>query len=660
MNKANVVATIGFCTLAAASAWAYDAEAIRAALDRKFMPSGSDVSAWSSTYLRLDALDKAADDVWATLKTKEQYDAFRKGLREKMLAAMGDWPERTPLNAKTTRTAAGEGWKAECVTFESVPGVHVTGNFFLPDDPKFKPPYPCVVISCGHTMNGKGAAAYNRMPAMMAKAGLAAFIYDPMEQGERRHKPYCWHDIVGVRGILLGVHSTLIRTWDGMRAIDYVQSRPDVDGERIGFCGQSGGGTMTSLMMAADPRIKAAAPSCYITSLRELCEHIGPQDLEQNVYGQLAFGLNHAGYVLTSDAAVLQSGTYDDFFTITGFLETRRVVDGAAKALGASDRHSAFTVPGPHGWRDAARTATVEWMRYWLRGEKDALPLDGFSLRTLDLSRDFKTFSGLDTGLVTPTDDSGCWAAPGGNVSNIPGNKDLFDVLRERLARLEASRPVLAGDERAKTVRKLAAIDGPKPYKAAKVCDDERVGDLTVERWAIMFEDGSALPGVLFVPDEPKGEPTVVVASEGRASALDWVLFPLYGGASAPTLAVDLSSWGENGTTRKARTEECIAIMEYLMGRTLVGRRAEEILTCVEFLRSRFGGAFALPLVATGRAAIPAVHARAADSSRIGPVTLRDAPKSWREMVSVVDGAPKMGDVVPNALKHYDWPELAK
>lgn len=639
---------------------AYDYEGIKAALDRPFMPAGADVAAWSSTYLRLDALDKAADDAWGALKSKADYEVFRKGLREKLLAAMGDWPERCPLNAKTTRTASGEGWKAECVTFETIPGVHVTGNFFLPDDPKYAAPYPCVVITCGHTVNGKGGAAYNRMPAMLAKAGLAAFIYDPMEQGERRHDPYCWHDIVGIRGILLGIHSTLIRTWDGMRAIDYVQSRPEVDGGKIGYCGQSGGGTMTSLLMAADPRIKAAAPSCYLISLRELCEHIGPQDLEQNVYGQLAFGLNHAGYVLTADAAVLQCGTYDDFFTITGFLESRRVVARTVQSLGTSDRYSAFAVPGPHGWRDAARTATVDWMRYWLRGETDALPLDEFNLRTLDLAFDFKTFEGLDTGLVTPTNDVGCWAAPGGNVANIPGNRDLFDVLRDRLASLEKGRKPLTDADRAKTVREVARIHGPKPFKGVKVGVEERIGDLTVERWAIMFEDGSALPGVLFVPDEPKGPPAIVVASEGRASAIDWVLHPLYGGASSPTLAVDLSAWGENGTTRKARTEECIAIMEYLMGETLVGRRADEILTCVDFMRERFGGTEPATLIAMGRAAIPAVHAKTADPSRIGPTMLRDASKSWREMVSIVDGAPKMGDVVPNALKFYDWPDLAR
>ena len=651
---------LAILAVAAGAAQGYDAPAITRALERKFLPDAAELSSWSSTFGRLEAMDRAADDAWLRLKTPEEYEGFRKELREKLHAAIGGLPERTPLKAKTLKSAKGEGWTAECVTFESVPGVTVTANFFLPDVPTFRPPYPAVVITCGHSTNGKAALGYNRMAAMFAKAGIAALIYDPMEQGERRHDPGIWHDVVGVRGILLGVHSNLIRIWDGMRAIDYVESRPEVDRARIGYCGNSGGGTMTSLMMAADGRIKAAAPCCYLTSLRELCEHIGPQDMEQNVWGQLAFGLNHAGYVLMSDAAVLQLGTRSDFFSYTGFAETHRVVAAAAANLGRADRYDAFVAYGPHGWRESTRTATVNWMRYHLRGEKEALPLDRPALAALDFGWDAKTYAGLDTGLVTTNDESGCWATPTGRTSGLAENRDILDVLRDRLAELERNRRPLGGAERAKTVRELAAIREPDAFKAVRIGADERLGDLTAERYALVFGDGFALPAVLFVPDEPKGTPTIVTGDRGRAATIDWVLSPLYGGDRAPVLSVDLTGWGDIGTETAARKEECIASMHYLMGETLVGRRATDLLACVDFLRQRFGGAFACPLIACGRAAIPAAHARAADPARLGGVSLRDAPKSWHDMVTIVDGAPPMGDIVPNALKAYDWPDLLK
>ena len=651
----------GCCLLAAGSASAYDKAAVEAALDKKFMPQDTEMSTWCSTFRRLEAMDKAADESWGKLKTVEEYNAHRMKLRKKLIEAIGGLPERCPLNAKVLKKAKGDGWSAEAVTFESVPGVLVTANLFLPDPVKFKPPYPAVIVSCGHDTRGKGALAYNRMAAMMAKASMAAFVYDPMEQGERRHRPGIWHDVVGVRGIMLGAHSALIRIWDGMRAIDYVETRQEIDKTRIGCCGSSGGGTMTSLMMTADERIKAAAPSCYITSLRELCDHMGPQDMEQNIYGQLAFGLNHAGYVLTPAIPVLQCGTYNDFFPYTGFIESHRVVENAARKLGFADRHEFIDVPGPHRWMESTRTATVNWFRYWLRGEKDALPLDRHALRTLDFTWDPKTFAGYDTGLVTQDDESGGWATPTGSTLNVTGSKDILDALRERLAALEnARRPMTAAERQAK-VRGLARISAPGKTKAIRIGEDERVGgDLTVERYALVFEDGYALPAALFIPDDARGAPYIITGDAGRRATIDWVLYALYGPDRSPALAVDLAAWGDLRCDVKERKEECVAAMCYLMGETLVGRRASELFCCADFLRKRLGTAERCPVIACGRAAIPVAHAAAADPGRIGPVSMRDVPKSWHDSVTIVDGAPPMADVVPGALEFYDWPELVK
>ena len=87
-----------------------------------------------------------------------------------------------------------------------------------------------------------------------------------------------------------GSNTARFEIWDGMRAIDYLQSRPEIDPQRIGCTGNSGGGTQTSYLMALDDRIHAAAPSCYITSLPRLLATIGPQDSEQHLFGQLAVG----------------------------------------------------------------------------------------------------------------------------------------------------------------------------------------------------------------------------------------------------------------------------------------------------------------------------------------------------------------------------------
>ena len=96
--------------------------------------------------------------------------------------------------------------------------------------------------------------------------------------------------------MLVGRSTASYRIWDGIRSLDYLATRPEIDAKKLGCTGCSGGGTLTSYLMALDDRIVAAAPSCYITSLERLFATIGPQDAEQNITGQVAFGMDHADY----------------------------------------------------------------------------------------------------------------------------------------------------------------------------------------------------------------------------------------------------------------------------------------------------------------------------------------------------------------------------
>ena len=168
------------------------------------------------------------------------------------------------------------------------------------------------------------------------------------------------HTQNGLRGELLDWSPSLLRIWDGMRAIDCVQALPFVDGSRIGYMGNSGGGTMTSLLESMDPRITTACPSCYITTLRDVCRRIGPQDAEQQTFGQLAFGLNHAGYVLMGGNAVRIHCCFDDFFWIEGTRASYDVVKKTVANCGLDAmRYGLTDVPGPHGWKESTRTSSL-------------------------------------------------------------------------------------------------------------------------------------------------------------------------------------------------------------------------------------------------------------------------------------------------------------
>ena len=257
--------TMAVCTLTLLAATV--SADMKEALGKKFLPAASDMLTFTTISQKLHEMDVDADVAWTKLGDRAEYDAYRRRMHGKMMAAMGEWPERTALNARTVAVYKREGYRIEKVIFESMPKLFVTANLFIPDSPEFKAPYPAVVMSCGHADEGKDCNIYLRACVLAVKAGFVALMYDPYEQGERRQiagiSSTSNHNIIGLKASLLGWSMPMLRTWDGMRAVDYAESRPEVDKTRIGFMGQSGGGTMTALMTAADWRRKATAPSCY-------------------------------------------------------------------------------------------------------------------------------------------------------------------------------------------------------------------------------------------------------------------------------------------------------------------------------------------------------------------------------------------------------------
>ena len=190
------------------------------------------------------------------------------------------------------------GYRVEKIIFESQPKHYVTALLFLPEAGRFRPPYPGVLVPCGHALPAKGHPEYQSMGALLALNGMAAPVFDPMirvsggnswaREAGLRFDCTAAHINVGMGCILLGQNTATSRPGTACHEIDYLQSRPEVDPQRIGCTGNSGGGTQTSYLMALDERF-LTAPSCYLTSLPKMLASIGPQDSEQHLFGQLIF-----------------------------------------------------------------------------------------------------------------------------------------------------------------------------------------------------------------------------------------------------------------------------------------------------------------------------------------------------------------------------------
>ena len=649
-----------FCCVAGMSAADLGSE-----LGRKFLPSASDMLTFTTISQKLHEMDVEADVAWTKLAGRTEYDAYRKAMFAKMMAALGEWPERTPLNAKTAATLKRDGYRIEKVIFESMPNLFVTANLFIPDGDGKR---PAIVMSCGHADEGKDCDIYLRACVIAVKQGFVALMYDPYEQGERREflgiGSTHHHNIIGIKASLLGWSMPLLRIWDGMRAIDYAESRPEVDKDRIGFMGQSGGGTMTALMTAADWRLKATAPSCYLTSLRHLCESMGPQDAEQNIFGQLTFGLNHTGYVLLPDTKVAVTCRFRDMFSIYGTLDLFRTVQTLAAKVGTVGHYALNSAPGPHGWTESTETASVDWMRAWLKDESSLLPLDCTKYRPLDIGFSVK---GVDQGLAP--DERG--VTPTGRTMDLPGARDIHTILRDRLAAVLKNRPAYLAAERNAVATKLAGVKLPTEMKAiVKELPPIVVDGATLTRVAFVYPDGLELPACWIVPAKPDAAkpPVLMVGQKGRADWANEAQARLAEGA--PVLVADITGYGEIGKENavfygaKDCPEEGVSVMLYLMGESMTGRRATDMLVLADWIKGKTGSA--PELVARGSAAIPAAHARAADAGAFSKVSVSNAPKSWTDMIETltIDKDEmvhyRYTYLVVNGLLHYDWPDLLK
>jgi dienelactone hydrolase len=308
-------------------------------------------------------LDKRDAEI-NSLASKEDWIARQKKVRQAIAKITGEFPAKTNLNPKVTGIVQKPGFRVEKIVFESMPRYYVTGCLFIPEGSgKKTDKKPAILFTSGHNDDAFRNKSYQTMILNLVKKGFIVFAIDPAGQGERLQYfnpqknassiggPTTEHSYFGNQCFMIGVSSARYFIWDGIRAVDYLLTRKEVDPNRIGVSGQSGGGTQSAYIFASDERIKAGAPVNYVTGFRRLLESIGPQDAEQNMIGAISNGITHADFleVRAPNPSMIVAGTRD-FFSIQGARETYNEVKKAYSAFGAEQNASFIEDDFAHGY----------------------------------------------------------------------------------------------------------------------------------------------------------------------------------------------------------------------------------------------------------------------------------------------------------------------
>lgn len=604
------------------------------------------------------------EDYEATLASGD-WTARDARLRAGLRAALGGLPaERTPLNPRVTGTLEGAGFRVENLLFESQPGFFVTANLYLPASASAAAPVPGVLLPCGHAAPAKAHDEYQAAGALLARHGMAALVFDPVDQGERYQRldptgrpltaGTAAHLQEGTAAALLGWNLMRIMAWDGLRALDLLASRPEVDPTRLGITGNSGGGTQTSFIFNLDDRLQVAAPSCYIHShLFQVWAETG--DSEQHAFGQAAFGFEHADFFLTrAPAPILLLTATQDFFSPAQAWETARLLQRRYSQLGYSGRAAIMENLAGHNYNRDQREAMAAWMSRWLL-RRDAVIREGDQpLFTADQLR------------VTPE----------GQVLRLPGARSLWDLLRDEAARLRAARSHPApGDDALRA--SIAALLGADPDRwpalgnmAPTLSGQGRGAGFRWESYVLRRRrDPLFLPLVLFTPDPPApAELPVLLATPtpvgeltrepGLAEVLPWLQAGRTVAAFNPSGLGETrqSGQGIRGEPMGADFQDWMAL--HVLGSSTVALRVDDIFLAARWLQESHLAPRGFLLAGFGEAGVPALHAAFLEPARFPRLHLRGALQSWQSILDLERSYQRTGEIVPGALPLYDLPDL--
>lgn len=612
------------------------------------------------------AAERLGHERRAKLKTRADAEEYVREVRAKVAKCFGPFPEKTPLNARVTGTLKRDTYDIEKVIFESRPGFFVTANLYVPHAARTKK-CPGVVGTCGHSHNGKAEPAYQSFSQGLARMGYVVLIFDPIGQGERVQYAHVEkparpgvgvgeHLLAGNQQFLVGEFFGSWRAWDGVRALDYLLTRPEVDPKHVGVTGNSGGGTMTTWLCGVEPRWTMAAPSCFVTTFRRNLENELPADTEQCPPHALALGLDHADFLAClAPKPVAILAKEKDFFDARGAEEAFSRLKHLYKLLGAEENVKLHIGPTGHGYTVENREAMYRWFN------------------TVTGASELKTEPKLT---IEKEDD--LFAAPKGQVSELK-SRTVFSFTAGRAQGLGAKRVPQAAEAlrmRVADALKLPERAGVPEYRILRPGGDRKYP----RRFATTYAIETEKPAVAVVyrlsdqqhlsrpPKDTGGAILYVSHHSADAELRDEPLLAELVKAEPKTAfyGCDVRGVGESRPDTCGGSDQFLtaygsdyfyAAHGFMLDRPYVGQKVFDVLRVLDWLKDI--GHKDVHLVATGWGTLPATFA-ALLSDGVTRVTLKRALTSYASVAQSETYSWPLSCFVPDVLRAFDLPECFK
>ena len=573
---------------------------------------------------------RLAEASLAEIRTLDDWKSRRATYREQLLEMLGlsPLPERTDLKPVVTGRVEHAEFTVEKLHFQSLPGLYVTANLWVPRNLGGKKA-PAILYACGHAVVKDGQLSlgnktgYQHHGAWFARHGYVCLAIDTIQLGElegvhhgtRRFGMYWWNS--------RGYTPAGVEAWNGMRAIDYLQSRPEVDPARIGMTGRSGGGAYTWYTAALDERIRVAVPVAGITDLRNHvidgtvkghCDCMFMVNTHRWDYGQLAA-------LIAPRPLLIANSDKDPIFPLDGVVRIHSAVARIYALHKASERLGLLITEGPHKDTQDLQVPSFRWFNRFLKNEE---PLITTAAEKLFEPRELR---------VLP---------PGGNPSDERTTRihDTFVAAAKPALPADAAAWATTRDGWMQTLRAKSFAGWPANEEPLRLA---RTGsDAAGVRWEFTTQGPVRLP--LFVQGPAGGgRPTEVIL---RVVDRDEPAGPVPAGAAVVTFFP--RGLGPTASALNAADQNEVRRRYLLLGQTVDGMRVWDIRRAVAALRSpELFGDTPVRLAGHRDQAVNALYASLFIDG-LAAVELRDAPASHQD-----------GPDYLNVLRFLDVPQAA-